>query len=285
MDTRRRPDHRGAGLVVYLVVAFGWSWSWWLAMVPAGATSTPGQGWPTHLPGLLGPALGAVAAAATEGGTAALRALGRSLTRPPRDRLTWLMIAASLVLWSVAAAADQMAGRAGDVLVYSGAASASSLGGLLAVLGYVLVVNGIGEELGWRGYLADRLLDRHGLRRTATVVWVVWGLWHVPLFWVVSDFRAMSVATVVGWTIGLWCGSLALTWLYVRNERSTLVVAVWHTAYNLTTAASVGEGLPAALSTTGVVLLAAVLLVKASGPRVPGQPGRVRGPRSREPRS
>lgn len=62
-------------------------------------------------------------------------------------------------------------------------------------------------------------------------------------------------------------------------------MAVWHTAYNLTTAASVGEGLPAALSTTGVVLLAAVLLVKASGPRVPGQPGRVRGPRSREPRS
>ncbi len=50
-------------------------------------------------------------------------------------------------------------------------------------------------------------------------------------------------------------------------------MAVWHTAYNLTTAASVGEGLPAALSTTGVVLLAAVLLVKASGPRVPGQPG------------
>ena len=112
-----------------------------------------------------------------------------------------------------------MAGRAGDVLVYSGAASASSLGGLLAVLGYVLVVNGIGEELGWRGFLADRLLDRHGLRRTATVVWVVWGLWHVPLFWVVSDFRAMSVATVVGWTIGLWV-RVPRAHLALRPERA-----------------------------------------------------------------
>jgi membrane protease YdiL (CAAX protease family) len=123
----------------------------------------------------------------------------------------------------------------------------------------VAVVNGLGEEAGWRGYLADRLLPRHGLLRTATYLAAAWAVWHWPLFLVVDSFRGLGVA-VVGWPLGLWAGSIVLTWLYAAGGRSVLLVALWHTAYNVTSATAVTDGLPAALTST-VVMVAAVVIV------------------------
>lgn len=69
----------------------------------------------------------------------------------------------------------------------------------LLVLG-VLVVNGFGEEVGWRGMLAHRLLDRHSLLTTSVMVWVVWAAWHLPVFLLVADFREMGW-TALGWLV------------------------------------------------------------------------------------
>lgn len=40
---------------------------------------------------------------------------------------------------------------------------------------------GLGEEIGWRGFLAPRLYDRFGFTGGAAVTGVIWTLWHVPL--------------------------------------------------------------------------------------------------------
>ena len=124
----------------------------------------------------------------------------------------------------------------------------------------VAVVNGLGEEAGWRGYLADRLLPRHGLLRSATYVAVAWAIWHWPLFLVVDSFRGLGVA-VVGWLLGLYAGSIVLTWLYAAGGRSILLVALWHTAYNFTSATAVTGGLPAALTSTAVMVAAVAIVV------------------------
>lgn len=106
---------------------------------------------------------------------------------------------------------------------------------LLVLVPFVLLVNGIGEELGWRGYLADHLLRERSLPATAFLVAVAWGLWHLPLFWVVADFRQMGWL-VPGWFLGLLAGSVVLTWLYRGSGGSVLLVALWHTPFNLVTA-------------------------------------------------
>lgn len=51
-------------IAAYLVLACAASWAWWLPMALTGSVARPGVGWPTHLPGLLGPALAAVAVTA-----------------------------------------------------------------------------------------------------------------------------------------------------------------------------------------------------------------------------
>lgn len=147
--------------------------------------------------------------------------------------------------------------------LYSGAPAADSGPMRLAMAAYVIVIGGIGEELGWRGFLADRLLRRHGRLRAATVVWVVWAAWHAPLFWIVESYRGLALPTVAGWLVGLWFGSYFLTWLYESSGRSVLIVALWHTAYNLATATEAGSGVPAAVATVLVVGVTASLLVRS----------------------
>ena len=135
--------------------------------------------------------------------------------------------------------------------------------GLALTFLLALVVNGFGEVTGWRGYLADGLLDRRSLLRRAGPVAVVWAGWHLPLFVVLDSFRGLGFA-VVGWMVGLYAGSIEPTWLYVASGRSILVVAPWHTADNFTSATSAMNGLPAAVVV--VILLENGPWARALGP-------------------
>jgi membrane protease YdiL (CAAX protease family) len=39
----------------------------------------------------------------------------------------------------------------------------------------------LGEELGWRGYLLPKLLERSSPRVAVLITGVIWGLWHAPM--------------------------------------------------------------------------------------------------------
>lgn len=242
---------RGRPLAAFVVLAFLLSWAWWVPLAVRGDVVRQGDGTPTHLVGLLGPGVAAVVVSLAEGRGAELR---DRMTRVPAPRW-WLAVAAVLGLGGAAvllAPPDDWR----ELFSYSGIGTTSPL----VVVAVALVVNGIGEELGWRGFLVDRLAPRLGLLRTAAVVGVVWGVWHLPLFWVVASFRGLGVGGVLGWCLGLLAGSLVLARLYLGAGRSVLLVAVWHTAFNLTSGTAATGGLPAAVTSTAVMVVAAVLL-------------------------
>lgn len=243
-------------LATYVVLAYAISWSCWLPLVVTGSTVRRGVGWPTDLLGLMGPAAAAGITLALTGGRPALAAWGRRMLRVRLPGWCWLFVALTLALGLAVETA-----RTGHLLPHgiSAYTGAADLGPLLTFL-VVLVVNGYGEEAGWRGYLVDGLLARHGLLRTASIVAVVWAGWHLPLFWVVDSFRGLGV-TVVGWLIGLYAGSIVLAWLYAAGGRSIFLVALWHTTYNFTSATSAMNGLPAAVTSTAVMVVAGVVVV------------------------
>ena len=258
---RVRPPLPVSALVTYVVLAFLFSWSWWVPMALRGQVARTGVGWPTHLPGLMGPAFAAVVVTLGWHGTAGLLDLGRRAVRWRGVGRWWWSVPAVLALGAVGLAVAAATGTPvdlGGLAEYSGAPVVS----VVVLLGYVLLVNGYGEELGWRGLLADGLVDRVGEVRAALLVTVVWAAWHLPLFWVVASFRSMGWATI-GWVLGLLAGSVVLTRLYVGSGRSILLVAVWHTAFNLTSATTATQGLPAAFTSTAVMVAAVVVLVRA----------------------
>lgn len=245
-------------MVWFVVLAYAFSWSWWIPLAISGTIVDQGQGWPTHLIGLMGPTFAAVIVTGFAEGRAGLVDLGSRIVRWRVNWIWYAVIAATAALAAIPLITKSSL-RAADVVLYSGAPSAG-----VAVVLYVLVVNGFGEEIGWRGFLADRLLHKTSRGRTALIVWPIWGLWHLPLFWIVDSFRDFGVGGTVGWVIGIGFGSVFLTWLYSSADRSIVIVALWHSAYNFASATKASSGLAAAIATTAVIVASVIILRRAS---------------------
>ncbi len=97
---------------------------------------------------------------------------------------------------------------------------------------------GLGEELGWRGFLLPRLQARHTALVASIIVGIVWGLWHVPLFMV----EGMSPTYEFGQTYGVIPATLGhmvvitipwailFTWFYNNTKGSLLLAFVFHSS-------------------------------------------------------
>ena len=189
-------------LVAFVVLAYALSWAWWVPMALTGTVVEPGQGWPTHLPGLLGPAIAAVIVTAVTDRGPGLRDLWSRVSRWRVPIRWYILVIATMALAAIPFVLGTDLGM-GDALAYSGAPSVG-----VSVVVYVVLVNGFGEEIGWRGYLADGLMHRHSEIATALIVWLVWAGWHLPLFWIVDSFRGFGIAGSIGWFVGLGFGSV-----------------------------------------------------------------------------
>ncbi len=244
-------------MVTFVSLAYLISWAWWVPMAARGDVVRVGQGWPTHLVGLAGPAVAAIITTGLCGGWEGVAALLRRCRQWRVPMIAWAAVAGAVAL---ALMALIVADHPTDLLAYSGAPQL----GIVTVL-FVFLLNGFGEELGWRGFMVTQLRTERSLRDTSVIVWIAWGCWHLPLFWIVSNFRDFGVAGTVGWVVGLFFGSVFLAWLVGAARGSVLVVAIWHTAYNFATATEAGAGAVAAVATVAVVLATVWIMRTAIG--------------------
>jgi membrane protease YdiL (CAAX protease family) len=95
---------------------------------------------------------------------------------------------------------------------------------------FTLLVVGIGEETGWRGWMLPELQKRYSPLRSSVLVGVMWGLWHFPMF-VVGLYPGLPDAVVEYLFIGPLVAIL-MTWLYNRTGGSLLLAILLHTAIN-----------------------------------------------------
>jgi membrane protease YdiL (CAAX protease family) len=254
----------------FAALAYAVSWAWWLPILATGGEVERGDGWPTQVPGLLGPMIAAFVVTAACDGRPGVRALAAEMVRWPR-RWRWRLAALSpLAFLAVALLVAAALGRlpaAGDY---------GRMSGVPAGIGLVLValtLNGFGEETGWRGFAQPRLQERLGPLRGTAVVAALWAGWHVPLFLVMASYRGFGVPLLFGFLIGLACGAVVLAAIYNGAGRSVLAVAVWHALYNLAVATEAGEGLVAPLVTFFVIFWAVSLVqreragIPSLGPR------------------
>src|SRR4051794_3089884 len=222
-------------VLAFFLLAYAISWAWWVPFILSGDVVRAGVGWPTHLPGLVGPAVAAVLVTAAVDGRTGLRDLVRRAVRWRIAPLWWLVVAATFLLSGLGAAQALVTGQ--DVPALADFTRYTGVGPItpLAVIAVVFVLNGWGEETGWRGFAVERMLREHDLRRTALVVGVGWAGWHLPFFWLVETFRSFG-PLAVGWFVSMLAASVVLAHLYCAGGHSILLVAAWHTAFNFTSA-------------------------------------------------
>lgn len=93
------------------------------------------------------------------------------------------------------------------------------------------------EEFGWRGYSLDPLLKRFGILRGSVILGFIWGIWHLPLFFMPETWHGQMGFKFAGfWTFMLYSIGLAMmmTWVYLGTNRSILTGFLMHLASNFT---------------------------------------------------
>jgi membrane protease YdiL (CAAX protease family) len=93
------------------------------------------------------------------------------------------------------------------------------------------------EEFGWRGYSLDRVIKPFGVIPGTLLLGVIWGIWHLPLFFMPASGHGQLGFGFDGlWTFILRSTGLALimTWVYLKTNRSILSAIFMHFTSNFT---------------------------------------------------
>lgn len=249
-------------LASFVVLAYGWSWSWWVPLALSGAIVEPGVAAPRYVPGLFGPLVAALVVTAATDGT---RGLGELLARmvPRRAQLPWFAVAvlAPVGLFLLVSAATLNQPDLADLGRYPALAVTTPLTAWLFAVG----INGLGEEAGWRGFALARLRRRYRPLTAVAIVTVIWAAWHAPVVPVLASFRDRGLsgpALLPVFVLGIACLSVVLAWLFERSEGNVLVPALAHGTYNLVVATEAGEGMVGTVLTILTMVGAVILVVR-----------------------
>jgi hypothetical protein len=211
---------------VFLAIALAWSWSCWLLAPGITARSTLVASALSALGGF-GPGVAAVAVIGWMGGRKGLRGwLGRCLQwRIGMRPFAWAFFLPLAVLAPAALVHAAMGGRLGPSPL------AEHLPLAAANLVLILLFGGpLGEEFGWRGCAWPALRARHGWRASSLMLGGVWGLWHLPLFFIEGTLQSrLPVAPFLASIVAL---SVVFGWLSERSAGSVLPALTLHTAVN-----------------------------------------------------
>lgn len=240
----------------FYILAFGISWLGWIPAALGSHGLTPfDQPYFQFLLVLpaIGPALAAVIATRTAYGKTQVGDLFRPLLRW-RVHLGWYLVA---VLGPVVLL---LAGQGITKRLGFSATGSAPQGELLplAISAFVMsLLSNPWEEVGWRGFALPHLQKRYTALAATLIVGILWGLWHIPLFFWKGN--PMAEYPFLFWFTGTVAGAFIYTWLYNSTRGSLLPVTLFHIALN--TFGAVITGVSVIVLAILYVLVALVLVV------------------------
>ncbi|MBN2002598.1 MAG: CPBP family intramembrane metalloprotease [Anaerolineae bacterium] len=93
------------------------------------------------------------------------------------------------------------------------------------------------EELGWRGYVLDRLQEKNNALMASLILNVIWSFWHLPMFFIPGSYQAgLGIGTLEFWLffVSIVPLGFVFTWIYNNTHRSILAVILFHAMVNFT---------------------------------------------------
>jgi len=243
-----------------LTLCFTWMIAIPLALVRQGVVQLALPFW-IHYLACYGPMLAAILTTAMVDGTAGVQSLFSRMTGYRVGFLWWCVAFSPLILFAIASAIlGVVQGRWVSFGTLGNIDFLPSLGaGALAVW---IFTYGLGEETGWRGFLLPRLQKNRSALRATLIVWILWGIWHVPAFFYVYDPKI-----AVGFAFGLLAGAIVFTWLYNSSGGSILMVILFHGVFNFATGAKEAKSGTLAAIVSTIVMVWAVAVVFLYGSR------------------
>lgn len=137
------------------------------------------------------------------------------------------------------------------------------------------------EETAWTGFMQHTLQERHGPLLASLMVAPPFALIHLPAFFVAGWISEEKTPPSQFPSVLLQVGVLAvfavfirvvIMWLYNGSGRSVLIVALFHSAFNMTNGQKITpelmllpEGMAALIPVAAVAVLAVLLFVSTKG--------------------
>jgi uncharacterized protein len=213
----------------FFLLAFLITWGAWGLLVLNGTTLDPGS--PRYLLFLLGgfgPSLAGLIMTAISDGRTGLRDLWRRTIRF-KFGLQWYLII--FLLFPVINALTLVFTNAigGPPFDFALALSLSVAPNLMVpVFISFFLFGALAEEFGWRGYALDRLQARFGPALGSLLLGVLWGVWHLPLFYISGAPQHDSGLSFILFFIWIVALSPIYTWIYNGTGRSLAAILLLH---------------------------------------------------------
>lgn len=131
--------------------------------------------------------------------------------------------------------------------------------GVLSLLLWILT-SGVGEEVGWRGFALPRLQNKYSALKASLVLSIFWVGWHLPAFFYLPNYMKLGFTIFPLFVLGIMAGSVVYTWLLNSTKGNLLTAILFHSTFNFITASKAGEGMPAALVSTLVIIWAICII-------------------------
>ncbi|MGM0338817.1 CPBP family glutamic-type intramembrane protease [Enterococcus sp. AZ007] len=81
-----------------------------------------------------------------------------------------------------------------------------------------------GEEIGWRGFMLPKMLEKYSLFTSSLIIGVLWGVWH---------FRFQSISLALLYILAVTEFSFISSWLYVKTNNNIVASILFHTSINM----------------------------------------------------
>jgi membrane protease YdiL (CAAX protease family) len=102
----------------------------------------------------------------------------------------------------------------------------------MLVASIIGIIFAFGEELGWRGFLQNKLFARMRITPGVIILGLIWGFWHLPANLMgLQPTANPKLSAFILFPIFTICFSAILAWFYIRSK-SIFLVSFLHSANN-----------------------------------------------------
>ena len=261
----------------YLGLAFGCTWVFstvvYFSMPISGPRLPAWLAAPAGVLWYFGPCLAALMIAQATGMEGGARGL---LRRWRLWRVNWIwyafIVGYPLALHLAVAGLDRLLG--GPAPVFFQAAGVPDGNIPLTLIGlfvFQILVRGLGEETGWRGFALPQLQTRYPALPASALLGLVWALWHFHP----ANLSVLLTRTGLFNALNIALTTVIFTWVYQHTRGSLLIAGLFHAFLNLAeyiiplgyTAAS----LTRAILHLTLLLLTVLMLALTYGPQLRGE--------------
>ena len=100
-----------------------------------------------------------------------------------------------------------------------------------------LISGPLSEEVGWRGFLSDIMLNKNNVVKSSLIIGFIWGIWHLPLFFypaqIQYEFAHTSFLLVIAFILSCMSNALVYSSIYVISNRKVFPIFFLHMFENI----------------------------------------------------